>query len=617
MTPINIHNTLRMLGRAAAATALLSGALLHVLPSTADALEPLAASAPAVQSATVEVSLTSGLTKVGEPVAMRISVTQNATGQVGKVQIGILPEVEGIEFGRAQSNGIRSRTQRNARGSVVSTTTSSYLVPVQATGPGDYRIPPISVTVGGEVFVRPVASMELRVVEDLAASDLLFMERAEVPTRVFEGEPYTIELDWGWDGGLEPESLSLRVPWYGRQDGVVELETPTAGQLFDFPVPGNRRISVVGLPDTTRDGRKFRTFRLRRRYVATRAGTVEFSRSVFEFTPRPERGSPFIRGRGRSYYRPLDPFSIEVVPIPEKGRPLEWTGAVGSLTASREALRRDVDAGEPIDFEVTFAGEGNLEFFPAPDLSRMPAFDGFRVLGVDDDKGSYERTIKYDLVPLDASATEVPSVPLSVFDTKSEKFVTLATEPLEIRVRKVAGADGPDPFGDKVEEEEPAAIVLRDIEARPVGAPGGASKGGFLQRGPGAGAALLALVLGLVGWRGMRRVARAQGDPAGAEARRKRSALRSLERGLKSSDAKDLSAALETFLAARTGTEPAEWIGQAALPEGPKELSSELKQDYAQIRHDLDAAIFGGQGAQAPDAQRIRSFARAATTGGL
>ena len=459
--------------------------------------------------------------------------------------------------------------------------------------------------------------MDLRVVEDLAASDFLFMERAEVPVRVFEGEPYTVEFDFGWDADLQPDSLSLRIPWYGRQDGVVELDTPATGQTFDFPVSGNQRIPVAGLPDSKRDGRKFRMFRLRRRYVATRPGTVEFSRSIFEFTPQSERGGRFFRGRGRTYYRPLEPFSIEVVPVPEADRPIEWTGAVGQVTASREALRRDVDAGEPIDFTVTYSGIGNLEFFPAPDLSRMPAFDGFRVLGVNDDKGAYERVIKYDLVPLSASATEVPSVPLSVFDTLSEDYVTISTDPLEIRVRKVAGADGPDPFGEKVEEEEPLAIVLRDIEARPVGAPGGASAGGFFQRGPGAGLALFVLAFGPAVWLILKRVVRSHGDPASAEARRRRGALRTLERQLGSSDPKDLSAALEAFLGARTGTEPAEWIGQADLPDDDGALPSELKQDYAQLRDDLDAAIFSGQSVKAPNVDRIRSFARAVVAGGL
>ncbi|WP_419190404.1 hypothetical protein [Saltatorellus ferox] len=599
-------------------------AAFFVADAAAVALSSSSFSAPAVVTAAqgqteVEVGLTSGLVKVGEPVAIRITVSRGTGGGQagGGVKFGLLPEVEGIEFGRPQGAGTSTYMSTDSRGRTVASTKQSYLIEVKPSGAGEYVIPPISLTVDGDVFVRPIEPMQLKIVEDLAASDLLFMERQPLPERVYEGEPYTVEIDWGWDAGLDYEGLNLRIPWYGRQDGVVELETPTSGQVYDFPAGGNARIPVVGLPDVIRDGRKFRAFRLRRRFVATRPGTVEFSRSIFEFAPMPERGSRFIRGRTRSYYRPLDPSSIEVVPVPEKGRPVTWTGAVGSFEAKRSALRRDVDAGEPVDFTIAYAGEGNLEFFPPPDLTRLPAFDRFRVLGVNDEKGAYERVIKYDLVPLDASITEVPPVPLSVFDTKSGTYVELETEPLPIRVTAVESA-GDDPFGVKNEVEAPPAVVLRDIEARPVGSSGGARAGGVWRRGPGAGFAFLVLVLSFIGWYLMRRFARAGGDPASVEARRRRGALRALERDLSSSDPRALSAAFESFLGARTGTEPAEWIGRATLSGSDAlGLSDELKNEYAGLRRDLDAAVFGGHTEAAPAPGRIRGFARLAVKEGL
>lgn len=601
----DIEITRAVLGRLTAAGA-------HVVAAAA-------MTAPAfAQSPSVEVGLSAGLAKVGEPVAIRITINgDNASGTGTALEACRLPEVEGLDFGQPRSAGTSSFMQIDARGRRVTSVKSSYLIEVRPSGVGEYVIPPLTLTVGGAKLVRPMQAMELKIVEDLAASDLLFMERQPLPARVFEGEPYTIDLEWGWDAGLQADGLNMRLPWYGRQDGVVELELPPGGQLVDFPM-GNRRVPVVRLPDVTRDGRKFRAFQMRRRFVATRPGTLEFDRSIFEFAPMPKRGSRFLRGRTQSYYRPLEGFSLEVVPVPEAGRPFEWTGAVGAIEVSRDALRRDVDAGEPIDFEITYTGEGNLEFFAAPDLARLPAFDRFRVLGVDDEKGAYERVIKYDLVPLDGSIDEVPPVPLSVFDTESESYVTLSTEPLPVRVRAVTGGDGPDPFGEKVEEDDtPPALVLRDIEARPVGAEGGRASSGWFQRGPGGGLALGALVLALVGWRALRRIVRAGGDPDSRVARRRRGALRSLERDLskRGTDPAQLAQSLEAFLAARTNTEPGEWIGQGALAvEGASEA---LRQEYTVLRSALDAAIFGGGATEAPDASRVRGFARAAVKEGL
>ncbi|MFT5732046.1 MAG: hypothetical protein ACJAZN_000589 [Planctomycetota bacterium] len=611
------HLSAALLAAALATSSPAPGSVIASVPASPALPSPIQTSV----APEVDVSLSSSLVKVGEPVVIRVNVSRGAGsgGRGGGVKFGLMPEVEGVEFGRWQSAGTSTIMTTDSRGRTVASSKSSYLIEVKPAGAGEYVIPPISMTIDGDVYVRPIEGMELRIVEDLAASDLLFMERQDVPKRVFEGEPYTVEIDWGWDAELEHEGLNLRLPWYGRQDGVVELEMMQSGDVYDFPAGRNQATKVMGIADVKRDGRRFRAFRFRRRFVATRPGKVEFSRSIFEFAPRAERGSRFIRGRTRSYYRPLAPFSIEVVPVPEAGRPIAWTGAVGMISASREALNRDVDAGEPIDFTIIYEGEGNLEFFSAPDLSRLPAFDGFRVLGVDDEKGAYERVIKYDLVPLNSSITEVPSVPLIVFDTGSETYVELRTESLPIRVRAVEGA-GDDPFGGEAEVEAPPAMVLRDIEARPVGTVGGAAAGGFWSRGPGVGGALLALVLSLVGWILMRKLARAQGDPNSAEARRRRKALRSLERGLSSTDPIQRSAAFEAFLAARTATEPGEWIGQAELPLGQVNkngLSKELQETYARLRRHLDAAVFGGHPAAAPSADEVRAFARLAVKEGL
>ncbi|MEO1065657.1 MAG: hypothetical protein AAFZ07_29960, partial [Actinomycetota bacterium] len=125
--------------------------------------------------------------------------------------------------------------------------------------------------------------------------------------------------------------------------GVVELES-TASQRGSYEIairPGRRVASIEEVDAVKRDGRRFRTYRLRRRYVATREGSVEFGRSVFKFSEVVGRSSGvFSRGKRRSFYAALEPFSIEVLPVPEDGRPLEWTGAVGRFEVSRDAARR-------------------------------------------------------------------------------------------------------------------------------------------------------------------------------------------------------------------------------------------------------------------------------------
>ena len=70
-----------------------------------------------------------------------------------------------------------------------------------------------------------------------------------------------------------------------------------------------------------------------------------------------------------------------MIPLPEQGRPLDFSGAVGTFHASARADRTDVDVGDSIKLSVEWTGDGNLEFFAPPELDRLDAFAGFRVFG--------------------------------------------------------------------------------------------------------------------------------------------------------------------------------------------------------------------------------------------
>src|SRR5207247_537320 len=109
------------------------------------------------------------------------------------------------------------------------------------------------------------------------------------------------------------------------------------------------------------EGRTFLLYRVHRRYFATRPGRVEFPTSHLEFG-RVEQGflGPAER---RTYYKSFPAFAIDVARLPEEGRPVDFTGAVGTIAARATADHRDVTAGDSIKVSVEWSGEGNLEFF--------------------------------------------------------------------------------------------------------------------------------------------------------------------------------------------------------------------------------------------------------------
>ncbi len=590
-------------------------AILMWMPLLCAAFLVGAAPAAAAQE-TVDVSLSSGYVKLGERlgIVLRVSSSGRAPGRVTGVQIS---PVEGLTMGRlSERPSESSRFESDSRGRMVSSFTHTYVVPITPSGVGDYVIPPLEMEIGGRKVTAPLKPMTLRVLKDIEGSRVIALDFKPLPKRVYEGEPYTVDMTLGWASSLNVGGVMLQVPWWGRQDGVIQLEPQLRGDEREFPIDrgGQAELLVQDLGRRDRDGDKFQLYRLQRRFVATRPGKVTFSRTVMEVT----RGSGRAR---RTFYQVVPDFEIEVVPVPEAGRPLDWTGAIGDIRVDRDVPRRDIDAGDTISFELSYSGAGNLEFFDPPNLERVPGFERFRVLGVTDEKEPFLRVITYELVPMGADVSEVPSVPLSVFNVETETYGTVATEPVKIRV--TASESGDDPFEGMEDPgpEEVEVLAPLDIVSRPVsGAASGAGTGLF-SRGPGPWAGLLCLMGAGVGWVVLRRAVRRHGDPDSAAARRKRGALGALRRELsKASSESSRAAALEGFLAARTGQAPEAWIGRSSLA-GTRANAAALDGELAKLRDGLDRPVFGRsdvRGAESTaSADAILEFAKRAVQEGL
>lgn len=112
----------------------------------------------------VDVALRSSIVSVGESVAICVTVSRRAAAADRGIKFGRLPEVEGIEFGHWRGETGTFMTT-DSRGRTVTSSRCSYLIEVTPAKPGRYMIPPVSLTVDGEVFVRPIDTMELEVRE--------------------------------------------------------------------------------------------------------------------------------------------------------------------------------------------------------------------------------------------------------------------------------------------------------------------------------------------------------------------------------------------------------------------------------------------------------------------
>lgn len=570
----------------------------------------VALAAPAsAQDVKLRSHLSSGVVKLGGQVTLAVTV-ENARD----ASIVELPKVEGLSIGRLQGPSIRTMESwiNGRRTRTVERTWAAVVQPLTA---GDFEIPPIRLSVDG----RPAntRSMALTVVADLRGEELGLFEIEASSTKLVEGQPFSIQMLVGWDAALTNVNyVNLSLPWWGQLSGLIEMEQPPpapAASLIDFMLNSNELVKVERISDRTVNGRTFVVFRLVRSYMPTRSGLLEFPTSFFEFGEVEEQRGFFNRERRKveTFFVRADSFDVDVVPLPEAGRPLDFSGAIGSILAEASAEPRDVDVGDSIKFTVEWSGQGNLEFFTPPDPSRNEGFRDFRVYGTTESKAFDRRRVTYDLAPLTSQVTRIPPLPLQVFDPELGQYKTVESNPIEIRVRALENAVSLAP-GD---EEAHLGADVRDIVAVAKPAPG---------RNSGPGAVTLGGLLALTPllWLGVRTSVRRRGDPDAPLERRRRRARRALERGLANAhDAKQQLDAFHEFLAARTKEPEQAWLGRdvrgfrAEHPLG-EGLDDAAVESLGTLLDDLNRAAYGGDGG-ALDRERITRTARELIGGGL
>jgi hypothetical protein len=564
----------------------------------------LATGARAQSSAQVNARLSSGIVKLGSPAALLLEVEGAAD-----VQLSDPPVVEGLRIGKP-GNPSRQSYVSFGNGRRTSQYSTTWSFPISAERKGEFKIPPLEVTADGKLCRSN--EVWLRVVEDLQGEQLGRFE-IHAPSTVVEGQPFTVELVFGWDTRLDVNRANLSLPWYGELGGVVELDPPVAE-------PGVRKITGVminnggdypaeALPNAHADqAGEFTQLRIRRRFLASRAGKLEFATSHLEFGKVTQ--DFLLQRESKLYYKRFPDFAIDVVALPEQGRPLDFSGAVGALHASARADRTDVDVGDSIKLNVEWTGEGNLEFFTPPELDRLDAFEGFRVFGKAERKTAERRILTYDIAPTSDKLKQIPPVPLSVFDPKQNAFVTITTQPVPIRVRPLKNAT-------TLAEEGASSAGALDIQDIQTGVQ--ETQAPFA---PGSAAVWSALALCTCGWFGARTLVRRHGDPSSPVLRARRRARRVLERELvRATKASEQARSLHRFLAARTGERSEAWVGREleawreSRPES-QQPSAEHTRALAELECELDQRIWAGSDTPLERA-RIGAVADQLLKGGL
>ena len=146
-----------------------------------------------------------------------------------------------------------------------------------------------------------------------------------------------------------------------------------------------------------------------------------------------------VFGRERQLHLTSDPLALNVLALPKKGQPKNFTGAVGKFRLTAEAKPQSVQTGDPVELTVRLSGRGSIEDTPVPTAA---VWDGFKVhpatskiTYTDTRHMNSRKEFKQMIIPMRPEITRVPPLEFSYFDPATRQYVSLTAPPMNLRVR--------------------------------------------------------------------------------------------------------------------------------------------------------------------------------------
>jgi len=154
--------------------------------------------------------------------------------------------------------------------------------------------------------------------------------------------------------------------------------------------------------------------------------------------------------RKRASRKPIeletDPIEIVVLPLPETGKPENFSGSVGDFRMTTSIDKTEVEVNQPVTVTVKVSGEGNIKTLPEPEV---PEVDDFRVFssGKSENvsKAGYVvagwRTFELTFVPKKPGKFKLPKISSNYFDPDKERYLVLDGREFEINVTGVSNEE--------------------------------------------------------------------------------------------------------------------------------------------------------------------------------
>lgn len=245
-----------------------------------------------------------------------------------------------------------------------------------------------------------------------------------------------------YQGEIVPITATLYLPrtLQLRRLGLIEVEK-TDLAIQRFPQQAEQSLETLG-------NIRYITLSFKSSLSALKAGKMKVgpgkTEIIVDIPVGNSRNFPFgfMQMDQRKLTIVAPEISINVLPLPQKDRPKNFSGAVGEFTLSATTSAKEVTVGDPVPVDVVIDGQGNFDALEAPKLTDSTGWKSYPPKRYNVDTGDpntadlINRKVGFNniIVP-DRVVPAVPPFEFAFFNPITKQYTNLRSQPIPITIK--------------------------------------------------------------------------------------------------------------------------------------------------------------------------------------
>lgn len=333
------------------------------------------------------------------------------------------------------------------------TTADSYIIytyTLLAEKEGTYTLPSATITVNGKKYTSKTKTIKVIAPDKNARPQRPGQQPDQVVTQsVGEVDPNDtfVRPIFSKTKVNEQEAVVVTYRLYNKLQiiDVRDVQFPEFEGFIveDFESPRNQQImreNYKGGVYYVVDIKSSLLFPQRSGKLTIPAGSVDMIFRVKSGRTIRQLGQTFELTQNARHTLKIASVDVDVSPLPEKDKPLVFSGAVGSFTFTPILSATRVRANEAVSLKFNIEGTGNLKLMKNPAVKFPEEFEttdpriDYSELYVSEEGLMGTRSVEYTFIPRSPGKYKIPPVEFNYFDVKSRTYKTVHSPEYEMIV---------------------------------------------------------------------------------------------------------------------------------------------------------------------------------------